>query len=70
MSQYILAHQVSSKADIVEKLVKIKVTGMESKELGDIDLSNIINLNIKVIDFFKNHNLIILYMLLLFSIIM
>ena len=27
--------------------IKIKVTGMESKELGDIDLSNIINLNIK-----------------------
>lgn len=51
MSQYILAHQVSSKADIVERLVKIKVTRMESKELGDIDLSNIINLNIKVIDF-------------------
>jgi hypothetical protein len=27
-----------------DDLVKIKVTGMESKELGDIDLSNIINL--------------------------
>lgn len=35
-----------------DDLVKIKVTGMESKELGDnIDLSNIINLNIKVIEF-------------------
>jgi hypothetical protein len=34
-----------------DDLVKIKVTGMESKELGDLDLSNIINLNIKVIDF-------------------
>jgi hypothetical protein len=32
-----------------DDLVKIKVTGMENKELGDIDLSNIINL--KVIDF-------------------
>jgi hypothetical protein len=37
MSQYNLTRQVSSKADIVERLVKIKVTGMESKELGDID---------------------------------
>jgi hypothetical protein len=27
-----------------DDLVKIKVTGMESKELGDIDFSNIINL--------------------------
>jgi hypothetical protein len=31
--------------------IKIKVTGVESKKLGDIDLPNIINLNIKVIDF-------------------
>jgi hypothetical protein len=37
MSQYNLTRQVSSKADIVERLVKIKMTGMESKELGDID---------------------------------
>jgi hypothetical protein len=49
MSQYNLTRQVSSKADIVERLVKIKVTGMESKELGDIDFLYY-HLYIKVID--------------------
>jgi hypothetical protein len=71
MSQYNLTRQVSSKADIIERLVKIKVTGMESKELGDIDfliLSFIYKSNrfLKIIIY----NLIILYMLLPFSIIM